>query len=32
MMQKKRNRVRDAKPVKPLFYIFATYFIRAPLQ
>lgn len=32
MMEKKRNRVRDAKPVNPLFYIFASIFIRAPLR
>jgi 1-acyl-sn-glycerol-3-phosphate acyltransferase len=30
-MDKKRDKLRDAKPVNPFFYIFATYFIRAPL-
>jgi len=30
-MKKKRDKLRDAKPVDPFFYIFATVFIRAPL-
>jgi len=32
MMQKTRDKLRDAKPVDPLFYIFASVFIRAPLR
>jgi 1-acyl-sn-glycerol-3-phosphate acyltransferase len=30
-MESKRNKLRDAKPVNPLFYIFASVFLRAPL-
>jgi len=30
-MGKKSDKLRDAKPVNPLFYIFASIFIRAPL-
>jgi len=30
-MDKKRDKLRDAKPVNPLFYIFASLFLRSPL-
>jgi hypothetical protein len=30
-MDKKRDKLRDAKPVSPLFYIFVFLFIRPPV-